>query len=460
MSDFIRLAKASDRLALVQFGTNLLFFVAVILLEITFHEWRVHGTGSNAVHADFRRVVHRQLTGHCNDSAFGTAISEAFLHADNARDRTEVHDAAVGGLQKGHTELCDQVESAHINAEDAVEIVSFGFFHTAHEPDSGIVHKDVELADGGDSFADSGFVRNIKDAVRSAGEFGSQFFRFGFVDVDDHNTRARSSQDARGLFANAAGAACDQRCFSVNSERCHRVNCNNALNVLNREIVECTRCPRLIRYCREVAVMKRRAYMDWEYCGRPVPSFGDPAARLLILGLAPGAHGANRTGRMFTGDRSGDFLYRSLYRAGFASQPESLDRSDGLELRDAWISASAHCAPPDNKPSPAELRKCRPYFERELKILTDLRVVVVLGKIALDTYLAVLKAQGVIDRVSPFRFGHDALYTPGGPALLCSYHPSQQNTSTGKLTQDMLDGLFLHAAEIIRSGPVPAEPRP
>jgi len=199
--------------------------------------------------------------------------------------------------------------------------------------------------------------------------------------------------------------------------------------------------------------MKRRAYLDWDYWGKPVPSFGDPEARLLILGLAPGAHGANRTGRMFTGDRSGDFLYRSLHRAGFASQPESRSADDGLQLMDAWMSASAHCAPPDNKPSPAELRKCRPYFERELKLLTNLRVVVVLGKIAMDTYLAVLRHQGVIEKLSPFKFGHDVLLEPGGPLLLCSYHPSQQNTSTGKLTQQMLDELFLHARELIKSGP-------
>ncbi|MES1261872.1 MAG: uracil-DNA glycosylase [Acidobacteriota bacterium] len=246
------------------------------------------------------------------------------------------------------------------------------------------------------------------------------------------------------------------------------MNCNNGLTVLNREIAECTRCPRLIRHCRETALMKRRAYMEWEYWGKPVPSFGDPTARLLILGLAPAAHGANRTGRMFTGDRSGDFLYRSLHRAGFANQAESRTASDGLALRDAWITASAHCAPPDNKPSPAELRACRPYFERELELLTDLRVVVVLGKIAMDTYLAVLKARGEIERVSKFRFGHNVLHQTsaksfgegGGPVLLCSYHPSQQNTSTGKLTQEMLDELFLHARAIIQCEPDRAALRP
>lgn len=204
--------------------------------------------------------------------------------------------------------------------------------------------------------------------------------------------------------------------------------------------------------------MKRRAYLDWEYWGKPVPSFGDPSARLLILGLAPGAHGANRTGRMFTGDRSGEFLYRALHRAGFASQPHSTDRSDGLILTDAWITAAGHCAPPDNKPEPAELRNCRPFLERELDLLPGLQVVVVLGKIAFDAYLTILKDAGKIERRADFRFGHDLLYPQLRPALLCSYHPSQQNTSTGKLTQEMLDRVFLHARAIIQSAPVPAGP--
>lgn len=224
---------------------------------------------------------------------------------------------------------------------------------------------------------------------------------------------------------------------------------------LQEEIVQCCRCPRLVQYRQDVAVTKRRAFLTWDYWGKPVPSFGDPAARLMILGLAPGAHGANRTGRMFTGDRSGDFLYRSLYNAGFATQPESRAAHDGLKLNDAYITAAEHCAPPDNKPLPQELRNCRPYFERELDLLRRVRVVVVLGKIAFDTYLSVLRGRGSIARIADFRFGHDVLYDLQ-PALLCSYHPSQQNTSTGKLTQTMLDGIFLRAAEIIRSAPVPA----
>jgi uracil-DNA glycosylase family 4 len=220
----------------------------------------------------------------------------------------------------------------------------------------------------------------------------------------------------------------------------------------NQEIISCSKCPRLIDHCRAVAITKRRAWNDWEYWGKPVPSFGDPAARLLIVGLAPGAHGANRTGRMFTGDRSGEFLYRSLHRAGFASQPDSHSLNDGLILHDAWITASAHCAPPDNKPTPAELRACRPWLEQEFELLNNVRVIVALGKIAFESCLSVMKTQGVIARPSQFRFGHDVLHELK-PALLCSYHPSQQNTSTGRLTQQMLDDVFLHAARIISCEP-------
>ena len=195
----------------------------------------------------------------------------------------------------------------------------------------------------------------------------------------------------------------------------------------------------------EIAATKRRAYLDRDYWGRPVPSFGDPKARLLILGLAPGAHGANRTGRMFTGDKSGDFLYRSLHRAGFASQATSVHAGDGLILGDAWITASAHCAPPDNKPLPEELARCRPYLEREVALLKNLKVVVVLGRIAFETWLTLRS-----HRKSAYAFGHGVLHT-FDPPVLCSYHPSQQNTSTGKLTQAMLDQVFLKARDLIRS---------
>jgi uracil-DNA glycosylase family 4 len=213
----------------------------------------------------------------------------------------------------------------------------------------------------------------------------------------------------------------------------------NELAVLQSKIVACTRCPRLREHCREIAQVKRRAYRDHEYWGKPVPSFGDPEARVLILGLAPGAHGANRTGRMFTGDKSGEFLYRALYETGFASQPTSIGRDDGLTLRGAYISASAHCAPPDNKPTKEELLNCRPYLERELKLLNNVGVVVALGRIAFDTYLSVIKERR--------KFGHGAVYDLE-PVLIGSYHPSQQNTSTGKLTAKMLREIFEQARKL------------
>jgi uracil-DNA glycosylase len=214
--------------------------------------------------------------------------------------------------------------------------------------------------------------------------------------------------------------------------------------VLNREIVACELCPRLRAYDREVARVKRRAYLDSQYWGKPVPGFGDSQARVLLIGLAPGAHGANRTGRMFTGDRSGDFLYRALHETGFASQAESRSREDGLELHGAYIAAAARCAPPDNKPLPEELVRCRPYLERELDLLKQVRVVVVLGGVALRAYLGILRDRGLIQSMAAFKFGHNLLYRPGAglPALIASYHPSQQNTSTGKLTAEMLRQVF------------------
>jgi uracil-DNA glycosylase family 4 len=217
------------------------------------------------------------------------------------------------------------------------------------------------------------------------------------------------------------------------------------LTILQSKIIACTLCPRLRDHCREVARVKRRAYLDHDYWGKPVPSFGDPDARVLILGLAPGAHGANRTGRMFTGDKSGEFLYRALYETGFASQPTSVSRKDGLKLTGAYISASAHCAPPDNKPTREELVNCRPYFERELSLLRNVRVVVALGRIAFDTYLSVTNQRA--------KFGHNVVHH-FEPILLASYHPSQQNTSTGKLTAKMLREVFEQARILSTASPV------
>ena len=180
-------------------------------------------------------------------------------------------------------------------------------------------------------------------------------------------------------------------------------------------------------------------YRQWEYWGKPLPSFGDPEAELLILGLAPAAHGGNRTGRMFTGDRSGDFLYRRLYEAGFANQPTSLHRDDGLELRNCYITAALRCAPPLNKPQPRELRNCRPYLEKELELLGRVRAVLVLGRIAFDAYLRVLGKRLPLPPRSSMKFGHGANFqlAGGSPRLFCSYHPSQQNTQTGRLTPEM-----------------------
>jgi uracil-DNA glycosylase family 4 len=193
--------------------------------------------------------------------------------------------------------------------------------------------------------------------------------------------------------------------------------------------------------------VKRRAYLDWDYWGKPVPGFGDAKARLLVVGLAPGAHGANRTGRMFTGDRSGDFLYRALHETGFASQAESRSREDGLTLRDVYITAAVRCAPPDNKPALEEFANCRPYLERELELLKNVRVVVALGGLAFRSYLSILRHRGEIESLSKFEFGHNRVYETA-PALIASYHPSQQNTSTGKLTAKMLREVFERAWEL------------
>jgi uracil-DNA glycosylase family 4 len=220
---------------------------------------------------------------------------------------------------------------------------------------------------------------------------------------------------------------------------------------LQDEIVHCTRCPRLIDHCREIAHVKRRAYRDWDYWGKPIPSFGDPKAELLILGLAPAAHGGNRTGRMFTGDASATVLYRVLHRTGFALHPLSVSRDDGQQLLNAYMTAVAHCAPPDNKLSAEEITNCRPYLERELDLLTNLKVVVALGRVAFDNYLAILRSRGLIASRSAFVFGHNRQFTvaPGSPVLISSYHPSQQNTSTGKLTEAMLTAVFRRAAKLL-----------
>jgi len=219
-----------------------------------------------------------------------------------------------------------------------------------------------------------------------------------------------------------------------------------SLTVLNERITACRRCPRLVAHREAVARAKRRQFLDWTYWGRPIPGFGDPQARLFVVGLAPAAHGGNRTGRVFTGDRSGDWLYEALHRFGFANQPDSTHRSDGLALADCYIAAAVRCAPPGNKPTPEEFDACRPYLTEELRLLTRLRVVVALGKIAFDQYLKTCRALG--DEVpSPLpRFGHGVSYElPWGVTLIGSYHPSQQNTFTGTLTRPMFHSVFRRA---------------
>ncbi len=225
------------------------------------------------------------------------------------------------------------------------------------------------------------------------------------------------------------------------------------LQLLNQRIVSCERCPRLRSYCTEIATNKRRAYRHETYWGRPVPAFGDEQARVLILGLAPGAHGSNRTGRPFTGDGSGNFLYPVLYEAGFASQPTGVAVDDGLTLHDALITSVVRCAPPDNKPWPEELHNCAPFLDDEVALLPRLRAVVCLGRIAWSGYLAHLKRAGYTERLSRFAFAHGAEYElPDGKRLLGSYHPSLQNTNTGRLTRDMFLAIFLRAQAILSAG--------
>ncbi len=220
---------------------------------------------------------------------------------------------------------------------------------------------------------------------------------------------------------------------------------------VEQTVIACRKCPRLVQYREEVARTKRRAFREWTYWGRPVPGFGDARAKLLIVGLAPAAHGANRTGRMFTGDRSGDFLYAQLYAAGFASQPTSVRAGDGLELRDAFISAAARCAPPDNRPLPEELSNCAGYLEEETAILQP-RAVLALGAIAFHAYLRLLVRQGHLASRAKHVFSHGAEFPlPGGlPHLFASYHPSQQNTQTGRLTPAMFAAVLRRIRRVLK----------
>ncbi len=234
---------------------------------------------------------------------------------------------------------------------------------------------------------------------------------------------------------------------------------SDGLARLEARLVRCRRCPRLVAYRQRVATERVARFRSWHYWGRPVPGFGDPAARVLVVGLAPAAHGGNRTGRIFTGDESGNWLFAGLHRAGFANQPASVHRDDGLALRGAWVTAAARCAPPANRPTPQELETCRSWLLAELALLERLRVVVVLGRVAHDAFLAAEAARGrMVPRPRP-AFAHGAEHRlPSGLVLLCSYHPSQQNTFTGRLTRPMLDRVLGRAAALAEARvPRPAE---
>src|ERR1700739_4186214 len=221
------------------------------------------------------------------------------------------------------------------------------------------------------------------------------------------------------------------------------------LTILNSQVISCTLCPRLVEYRQKIATEKRRAYRDCEYWGKPVPGFGDPNARVVVLGLAPGAHGSNRTGRPFTGDASGKFMYPVLHEAGFSNQPNATDRNDGLKLRDLYITAAGRCAPPDNKPLPQELGNWALYLEREMNGLKRVKVIVALGRIGFDAYLNYLKRRGELERRKPYVFQHGAKYEmKNGKVLLASYHPSNQNTQTGKLTREMFMQIFKDAVQL------------
>ncbi len=225
-----------------------------------------------------------------------------------------------------------------------------------------------------------------------------------------------------------------------------RSDSSDSLEKVCADISSCRACPRLVEWRESIAAEKRASFKDDEYWGRGVPGFGDPKAKLWVMGLAPAAHGANRTGRMFTGDRSGDWLYRAMHRAKFATQAESTWRDDGLKLKGAWVSSAVRCAPPDNKPNPDERDACRTYLVRERELLTNIRVVICLGSFA---YEAVCKEWGVKPRP---KFGHGVeVVAPDGTVILCSFHPSQQNTFTGKLTEPMFDAVFSRAREICSS---------
>jgi len=244
--------------------------------------------------------------------------------------------------------------------------------------------------------------------------------------------------------------------YESSSRSCYTARAMRSITVLNRDIVHCTACPRLVAYRESIARTKRRQFIEETYWGRPIPGFGDPQAQLYVLGLAPAAHGGNRTGRVFTGDRSGDWLYEALHRFGFASQAASTHRDDGLVLTDCYIGATVRCAPPDNKPLQDEFAHCQSFLLEEIRLLTQMRVMVALGKIAFDHYLKACQTAGFTKPSPAPKFGHGVAYAlPWGITLLGSYHPSQQNTFTGKLTRPMFHSVFAKARAELEKPPAP-----
>lgn len=222
------------------------------------------------------------------------------------------------------------------------------------------------------------------------------------------------------------------------------------IETLNQNIIRCRKCPRLVEYREMIAKKKKKAYQDWEYWGKPVPAFGEIGGRIMVVGLAPGPHGSNRTGRMFTGDASGVFLYKALFKAGFVNQPEFININDGLKLHDLFITAVCRCVPPDNKPNPSEVTNCLPYLVQELQLMTNLQGFVALGRIAFENILRIYRDKGVI--IPRFEFKHGGIYqlSPGLPWLVVSYHPSQQNTLTGRLTVEMFDQVWTSVKSLLK----------
>ena len=424
----------------------------MVLLQIGLDERSVYSPWTYAVHAERGGIVHGNLPGEGYDGSLSGTVGEPALYPDQAGDGTDIDNAALGCQEQRHSMLGDEEESLHVDAEQSLEIVERGLFDVPYQPDAGVINEDVEGGERSEGLPNSGFVGNIEDHGGGGGKLAGEGFRGAAIDIGDGDAGAGRGQHAASGGADPAGSAGDQRFTAIEPKRrTHSVNSSSGpLVVLQQEVIACRRCPRLVEYIAGIGRVKRRAYRDWDYWAKPVPSFGDPQARVLILGLAPGAHGSNRTGRPFTGDASGAILYRVLYRAGFASQPESRSRDDELRLLGAHITAVARCAPPGNKPTTEELRNCRPFLERELELLTNLKVVVALGKIAFDVYLSILRDRGVIKSRAPFVFGHNVAHrvAEGVPILLSSYHPSQQNTSTGKLNEKMLLEVFRRAKKL------------